>query len=539
MAAEQGGSYAQEASGATELPALKAKAEEFEQLAAMEVQNTIPVLQQVDPRLTEAAGKLNTVQGDFWQSAGALLGTWHSKEAKDYETSAHNSAQSLAKSADELTGRTSGGGLGRQINTVIPNIQTAAANAKQLADEVRQLDMIMTNEVVLADITPRLNELNAKLVQVGGDLDNLGAQYQQLGEQAKGMAGRMAWVGPHSEVDGGAPSGNRGAGPGGAAAGPGGGAGGAAAGGAAAPGGSADAGQAEAPAGAEGAGGRGGAEQAGGGAGEAPGGGAGEVPGGAAGGPGGTELSGTAPPLAQPVPLTPLPPIDPKPLPPITPLTPLTPLAPISTANTGRGISGLGSGGGVGSGLGGGGLGGGGLGGRSGIGSGIGSGLGGGAKLDGLKSLDQQIPTVAKPGTAEGVASAGRPPSPPDIGTGSPTGGGTAGGSGVPPMMPPMGGAGAAAGGGGRSSKPGSGAIRPNGRERNRSGGPTPGVPDRLRGKAGKKGTFPAVPVAKPAARRDRDRPDTLEILDEELWTVDTTPEVTASDQQRNRRLAT
>ncbi len=106
-------------------------------------------------------------------------------------------------------------------------------------------------------------------------------------------------------------------------------------------------------------------------------------------------------------------------------------------------------------------------------------------------------------------------------------------------MMPPMGGAGAAAGGGGRSSKPGSGAIRPNGRERNRSGGPTPGVPDRLRGKAGKKGTFPAVPVAKPAARRDRDRPDTLEILDEELWTVDTTPEVTASDQQRNRRLAT
>ncbi|MEU4603384.1 hypothetical protein AB0F43_10430 [Kribbella sp. NPDC023972] len=255
---------------------------------------------------------------------------------------------------------------------------------------------------------------------------------------------------------------------------------------------------------------------------EQPGGTGGEQAGGAAGeqagadpgaGQGGTGLAGT-----PALPTTPAPTV------PGTGLTPHSPPAGVPWTPVGavpsRGIPSTGTRVPAGGFRGGGGI--------SGVG---GIGRAGGLDKAGIGKIDPAIPSAAKVPTQTSMTN-GQAPS--LSSTGGAAASGAQGAGGVPPMMPPMGGAGAAAGGGG--GKPGSGAIRPTGRERKRSDGPTPGVPAGLQGKTGKPGAFqPAVA----SQRREREQVETLQVLDEELWTVDGADQVpAAAAAPRQRRLA-
>jgi len=193
---------------------------------------------------------------------------------------------------------------------------------------------------------------------------------------------------------------------------------------------------------------------------------------------------------------------------PITPIPPVTPMAPLPV------------GGGKGGHFGGGG-------GKLGGGAGKLGGLGGG-KPGGLNGTGQ-IPSVAKAGLGETVVGTGSPPSLSGSQSGLSGGSGGSAGGMPPPMMPPMSGAGAGSGG-----KPGNGSSKPNGRQRQRAGGPTPGVPDRLRGKSGQRGTPAPAALTGGRKRRGAERSDAVQILDEELWAVDTT----AAEPQRSYRPA-
>ncbi|MGH3433619.1 MAG: hypothetical protein ACRDQB_12365, partial [Thermocrispum sp.] len=93
-----------------------------------------------------------------------------------------------------------------------------------------------------------------------------------------------------------------------------------------------------------------------------------------------------------------------------------------------------------------------------------------------------------------------------------------------PPMMPPMAGAGRGAGGAGSGPGDGSGPGSP---ERNRPVRSVPGVPPKLRGKAGTLDATPAfLPPAGRVGRRQAEEPmvETVELLDEELWAVEPAP---------------
>lgn len=183
---------------------------------------------------------------------------------------------------------------------------------------------------------------------------------------------------------------------------------------------------------------------------------------------------------------------------------------------------------------------GGGLGGARGGGlGGAGGGVGGGGGGNGLPGgglgdartlrpgipgqLDPTIAQTARPMTAPPPTTAQAPVLP----GGTTAAGATAGPGGSampPPMMPPAGMAGAGAGGG-RGGRPGSSAVRPGGTGRVRPGGPPPGVPAGLLGKAGRAeamGAFPPLPASTAKAkRRQQDQIETLQLLDEELWTVE------------------
>ncbi|TDW90430.1 hypothetical protein EV137_4246 [Kribbella pratensis] len=510
-------SYAAEASGVgTGIAAIVTLAEKFEQLALGEQRETAPGLEKLPERFAKASQALSTTHTQFRQAAASLLTGWRSKvESKVFEQAAEQSAKSLADSADELSGRVNGASLGRQIPVVIQNINTAAANATRVAAQARVQQTLMKESgaeqgLAIAEATGGFNPLDGlkqDLITVGQGLDQVGQQYVMIGQQARGMADRVRWQGPHSDAG---PEGTPGTGPGTPGSVPAGSPGGAPGG---TPGG--------APGGDEAGGGAGGAA-----GGEAGAGGAGEGAEGTGGvgtpgGSGGMGLTGL--PSATPTPLKPI-----APLLPIdhaaTPATSIGPLSPVGSHGLGSGAGGYiggGAGRGIGSGIGsGGGIGGAGL------------GAAGRSKLGGIKPLgvgDQQIPSVVKGGgQAQTASSVGQAPALPGSTGAAPAGGAAGAGSGVPPMMPPMGGA-AAGAGAGRGGKPGTGAIRPAGRERSRTGGPAPGVPDRLRGRAGKQPMFPAAPAAKSTAKRDHDRPETLQILDEELWSVEPETDVKPS----------
>ncbi len=114
-------------------------------------------------------------------------------------------------------------------------------------------------------------------------------------------------------------------------------------------------------------------------------------------------------------------------------------------------------------------------------------------------------------------------------GTSSPTTGG-----GVPMM--PMGMGGMGAGGRGGGPGPGSGAVRrPGGR--GRTDGPPPGLPAALSGKAGRKDAHGFVVRTRDQAA-DADVPNTVELIDEDLWRVaEKAPAVVAAEPPPRTRL--
>jgi hypothetical protein len=190
--------------------------------------------------------------------------------------------------------------------------------------------------------------------------------------------------------------------------------------------------------------------------------------------------------------------------------------------------------------LGGPGKGGGGLGGLGGggLGKGLRNGLPDLAKVgDPALRGDPQIARAGQQVSAPAQPSTGQAPAAPNGLAGSPAGT-PAGGSGgaPPPMMPPGAGAG---GGGGRGGKPGAGAIRPVNRKRKSQEDETPGVPIGLRGKAGRSlpGGFPMVPASSRRRADEREKADTIELLDEELWKVEEAE--AAETKKRIGRLAT
>jgi hypothetical protein len=517
--------YAATANNVGTLAELQTEMDRLVKIADSEEQITIRGLDAEAPLLVSAGTTISAAEESFGAAVTALLAVWTSaNESEMYRAASERSRASLATSAEALVGRDGGARVTTLFEGLKNSIKTVATGArdtqKYVEQRIREFWMnpntgagVGAGDETAASIGAAaggaaemalLAELKPLVAAVGDQLTQLGSQYQEVGRQVQAMAEGVKWDGPRGDM-GSTP-------PGGPTSIP-----------STAPGGSAGA-NPQLP-----GGGPAGESQPGGSpAGQQqPGGGpaSDQQPGGGQTGPGGTELTGTTPTLPKPVPLTPLtpiaplPPLDATPTPPVAPLTPLTPIAATGTARPGGGYPGRAGLGGVGS---------------------LGTGGAGGSKLGGLKpidKLDQQIPSVVKSGTSEGSVSTGRAPSLPG-GSGGGAGGVTSAGSGVPPMMPPMGAAGAGGSGGGRGGKPASGAIRPTGRERNRTTGPTPGVPDRLRGKAGKRSAFPAVPAARPTGRRELDRPETLQILDEELWTVDTAPEPTPVKQHLNRRLA-
>lgn len=135
------------------------------------------------------------------------------------------------------------------------------------------------------------------------------------------------------------------------------------------------------------------------------------------------------------------------------------------------------------------------------------------------------IPGLARVGIGadDGIGAAGFDPA---AGVGGPGGAGDAGGQerGGTPMMPPppmapMAGAGA---GGGGSPGDGKGPGSP---ERRRPARNVPGVPKRLRGRAGTLDSTPAFMATPASAARPREaEPTTVEVLDERLWQVEETP---------------
>ena len=153
---------------------------------------------------------------------------------------------------------------------------------------------------------------------------------------------------------------------------------------------------------------------------------------------------------------------------------------------------------------------GGGVGGGGGIGP-IGAGGPGGGGGGGSPRIDQaarNLTEPAGPGAGQAPSLAGRAP--------GATGGSAAGG--MPPMMPPMMPPGTGAGGNG-SGQPKPGTAPAAGTGRSRPAGPNPGVPTGLRGRAGNGETAPRAATG--SRRQRRAGPQTVEMLDSELWEVD------------------
>lgn len=537
---------------ATKFADLLAATNGLKNLAQQEVDTTGATLQREGPLWTQTGSAIGTLANSFHRAVGDLMPGWTSKrEAPIFESSSSATQNALVSSAASIDGTAAGGpsAAGGTIEQVCADTCTfMAANLQLATDAVAKVEQAQaafaekssTSQGVIgtekasaqSSADPAAEEAAAVRLAVelvmpaARALNAQNAAYASVGQQILAAAQGLTWVGPNGKLD--APGGSPGT------------AGQQTAGGEQAGGDQAGGQQAGGEqAGGEQAGGdqaggdQAGGDQAGGDqSGQMPGGDqSGQVPGGGASGgldnpefPGqGTGLAGGP---ASTMPTLPPPTFGSNlPVPPVT-----TPPVPPNLAPVG-GIGGI-----AGGGLGGiGGIGGGGIGGVGNIG-GVGKadlGKPSGALIRG----DQQIAQVAKM-QPPGIPSNGQAPAQagPGTGAGGTTGvGGStgAGGGGMPPMMPPMAGAAGAAGAGGAGGgKPASGAIRPGGRERRRSGGPTPGVPEGLQGKSGRPGSFQTKPV-----RREKEQSTTLEVLDEDLWTVPT-PEAAPTPSPQVRRSA-
>ncbi|MFF1817248.1 hypothetical protein ACFVWG_08120 [Kribbella sp. NPDC058245] len=433
-----------------------------------------------------------------------LMSSWRTPDnAPQFEASIQRSRASLNDASGRIAaqeGTNENGGVATMLTQVVTAIQqarkevtetgnearTRIATAQQIVDNIMLDPGVVTREELEK---PHVDSIRPVAARGGQALNLLGTIYEATGKAITSAAEGLKWDGPGAEPGAGGP---RSAAPGGAPN-----TAGTDPGQGADPGGAApeDAAPGGAPAGAD------------------PG------AGGAPTTPEGPGLAGmpTAPTLPPPT-TVPMPPPGPTPSPgPVIPpggILPITNTPPRTNLPSGVG------------------------GGRGGGPSGLG-GLTGGPGGTGKGGVDprtpqgpvragQQVQATAQPAT-------GAPPAAPSSGsTAGTTTAGSAGGA-PPPMMPPM----AGGGGGGRGGKPGGGTIRPINRKRKSQEGETPGVPAGLRGRSGRSlpGAFPMVPATTRRRKDEREKPaDTLQLLDEELWTIEETP---VSDQQQPGRLAT
>ncbi|MFK4084095.1 hypothetical protein ACI2LF_08320 [Kribbella sp. NPDC020789] len=498
--AHPAGMYGHQAAGTADIGAMKTMANYFKAIIDSEHKTTAVLAADAAdwPLVGEA---LQRGGEDFYKVAGQVKELWTGAEADHYiglaktsSTSIQNSASAIAGGRQDPTGR---GGqsltdqvavLDRNVTTLQASITTVIENIVVVESYLNSLGGMVLSAVASGMKEDLLNGLRDQLKQVGEQMDQQDQQYLSYGQQVQAMAAGVKWEGVHGKAPGvGLPNRPGGTPPGGPAN-------------AAPPGADPGADPGAAP------GADPGAAAPGGDPGADPGAGPGGDPGGV---PEGPELAGLPPVTDTPItsvpqgiaktPLTSVP---------ITPIPPVTPMAPLPVGG--------GKGGHVGGGAG-----------KLGGGAGKLGGLGGG-KPGGLNGTGQ-IPSVAKAGLGETVVGTGSPPSLSGSQSGLSGGSGGSAGGMPPPMMPPMSGAGAGSGG-----KPGNGSSKPNGRQRQRAGGPTPGVPDRLRGKSGQRGTPAAAALTGGRKRRGAERSDAVQILDEELWAVDTA----AAEPQRSYRPA-
>ena len=468
---------------------------------------------------TKSTTALDDVLATFPQLSRDLLGSWKSPaDSSLFDQAQQASTNSLAASRDSTTRAPS---ALTTMSEAIGATATATATAKGQIDELMKKYQAALAYVLPADLAALEAEFVAQgqpIVQkAGADLNTLAERYTITGPQLLEAGQELKWDGPGAGNSMSTGTGAKAAGPSGTGTSSGSGAAGEQSG----------AGAAGAGAGTGAAGAGAGAGAAGAGAGAA---GAGETGGEEAGDDGGgTGLAGVGtipkPPVALPPGSLPTPslpgtvPVGGVPLPPLG--SGLTPVGQMLGSGGKAKLPGLG-------GLGSGGLGGGGGGGLP------GGGLAGGKPGASLPSAGEQaIPRAGEQLTSPQQAATGRPPAAPGA-PGQPGTTGPASGSSTPPPMMPPGGMGAA-GAGGSAGRTGAGAIRPGGRGRSRQTGDTPGVPAGLRGKAGQAGAFPSAP-ASTRRRQEKDQDaETLQLLDEELWTVE---ENASSVPKQVRRLA-
>ncbi|MEU4193253.1 hypothetical protein AB0E69_15255 [Kribbella sp. NPDC026611] len=507
--------------------------------AQLELDTTGQSLQREGPLWSQTGAAVNTLANSFQSASGALMQGWTSKrEAPVFESASSATQKALHDSASAVDGSEGRGTIEQMCIETVHYMNSSLNAATQAEEQVRAAaaaylatrptgtsyqgmggplgrgpDPAAVAAFVAAEAAA-VEAVRPVVLHVGNLLSTQNTVYSSIGQQILAAAQGLQWVGPNGQAragTGGDTGGNAGSRAGDTSAGDTGDQTGTA-------GDQAGADQTGAGAGGDaggGAGGGAGGDQGGDQSGQVPG--AGQLPGGGSsalppGSPGhGTGLAGLP---AMPA-LTPPMGDSMMPLPSAT-IPPVPPMADVPALPVG-GVGGLG---GIGSG------GSGGIGGIGGGSGGIGGGIGKGdlgKSAVGLGKADQQIAQAARLQPAA-PPSAGQAPATPAGLTGG-TGAAGAAGGGIPPMMPPMG-AGAGAEGGSRRS--GSGAIRPVGRERRRTNGSTPGVPEALQGRASK-ASFQAKP-----ARREKEQAATLEVLDEDLWTVEASEPAAAPKQVRH-----
>jgi hypothetical protein len=526
--------YTARANQAGDIPELQAAMNQIDAYAQSEKQLQGP-LKTSETMWNKAGEAIDGVIATFPQLAGDLLTSWRSPaDSSLFQQAADATTSSLTASRNSIGGPSGRSGDGFSIPDALFTLSDVITLAAYSAGQAKaDLDQAVTafNARYGDGSTPALpggkggggasgprsaaeqqflQTWRPVVVQAGQGLNALAQAYQTSGRQIVAAAQGLKWAGPGAGST--SPAGRQAAGPSPAS-----------------------------PAMQTMPGGPGSAPTAGGpgtagdvaGTGPAGAGPAGAGPGAAGGvpaGPGGTGLAGLdtlpKPPTPLPTGSLPTPSLPGTGLPstgiavggiPLPPLTPGSGLTPVG--------QGLGAGGksklqGVG------GLGGGGL--RSGD-------LAGGRPGVGIASAGEQaIARAGEQTAAPQQAVSGRPPAPPGA-SGVPATTAPASGAGAPPPMMPPGAM--APGGGGRGGKPGTGAIRPGGRARNRQTGETPGVPASLRGKAGKtpSGAFPSVPATTRRSQEREQKAETLQLLDEELWKVE---ETEPAGLKQPRRLA-
>jgi hypothetical protein len=530
---------------AGDIPALQAAMNQIDAYAQSEKQLQGP-LKTSETMWNKAGEAIDGVLATFPKLAGDLLTSWRSPaDSSLFQQAAHATTSSLTASRNSIgrPGGQSGGGFSipDALFTLSDVITLAAYSAGQAKTE---LDQAVTafNAVYGNGLTPALpagkggggasmlrsaaeqqflQTWRPVVVQAGQGLNALAQAYQTSGQQIVAAAQGLKWAGPGAGST--SPAGPQAAGPSPAMptmptmqtmpsgpSGPGGPGSPPTAGGPGTAGDVAGAGPAGADAGPAGAG------PAGAGPGAA---------GGVPAGPGGTGLAGLDT-LPKPLPTgsLPTPSLPGTGLPstgipvggiPLSPLTPGSGLTPVGQGLGGKsklpGVGGLGGGGRRGGDL---------AGGRPGVGI--------------TSAGEQAIARAGEQTAAPQQAVSGRPPAPPGA-SGVPATAAPASGAGAPPPMMPPGAM--SPGGGGRGGKPGTGAIRPGGRARNRQTGETPGVPAGLRGKAGKtpSGAFPSVLATTRRSQEREQNAETLQLLDEELWKVE---ETEPAGLKQPRRLA-